>query len=445
MTQKTRQILFYVFVLLFLILTPTISFYASGYKLGSGLNLEKTGILIVDTEPASAAIYINGEIQQDFVSKLMKADKGYLTTPQKIKNLIPGEYNIKMEKDGYWPWEKRLIIKPGESTFAEDVVLFKKNLPTLSESGNSQNGLVLNNQNKFYYLSNEKLANIDGDNVSLRNLQEEFSGDAELSPHKNKIISGRFIYNLYDENSPFLSLDKIIGAKTKQVRWGENDNEIFYTNNGSLYLYNLNDNQTSAINSSKNIRNYLVKNSYIYNITNSSNTTELEVIDRGKNEIVKKISLPTADYEFRNEANYLINLYDTNHEILYLIDPLSPFKPLRETINGLKYSFWLNKDILIFANDFELWAYNARTAQKNIFIRISQPIKSIIAHPDENYILFSTGNDINILELDDRDHYNITKILEIEKLDNLTINQDGDKVYFNGKIGGQEGLFRLEI
>ena len=86
MSQKTRQILFYIFVLIFLTLTPAISFYASGYKLGSGLNLQKTGILILDSEPSSAFIYIDGKIQQNFINKVMKSEEGFITTPQKIKN-----------------------------------------------------------------------------------------------------------------------------------------------------------------------------------------------------------------------------------------------------------------------------------------------------------------------------------------------------------------------
>lgn len=445
MSQKTRTILFYIFVLLFFILTPTVSFYASGYKLGSGMNLEKTGILIVDTEPESASIYINGKIQQDFVSKMLKADKGYLTTPQKIKNLLPGEYTIKMEKDGYWPWEKRLSIKPGESTFAEDVVLFKKSLPMLVNSGNSENNQILSDENTIFYLNNENLVVAKDENISLQKLAQKTSVPALLSPEKNKIIAGNYIYNLYETNSTPLSLEKIIGNKAQNIQWGENDSEIFYLNNGSLYSYNINNNQTLSVNSSKSSSVFLVKKGYIYNITNNTNNTDLEVIDRNKNEIVKKISLPSSQYAFQNLDNELINLFDAEHQILYLVNPLSPFKPLQETITGIKYSFWLNDSIMIYANDFEIWSYDAHSSQKTLLTRISQPIKSIMAHPDENYIIFSTGNDINILELDDREHYIITKILEIDKLDNLTIDKAGKAIYFNAKIGSQEGLFKLEI
>jgi len=445
MSQKTRTILFYIFVFLFFILTPTISFYASGYKLGSGMNLEKTGILIVDTEPESASIYINGEIQQDFVSKMLKANKGYLTTPQKIKNLLPGEYTIKMEKDGYWPWEKRLAIKPGESTFAEDVVLFKKSLPILVNGANSNNNQILSDKNNIIYINDENLVVSKDENIFSQKLAQKISVPGLLSPEKNKIITGNYIYNLYENNSTPLSLDKLLGSKAQNVQWGENDNEILFLNNGSLYLFNISNNQTASINSSKNSQAYLVKKGYIYNIANNATGSELEVIESSKNEIIKKISLPNSEYAFLNIDNELINLFDAEHQILYLVNPLAPFKPLQETITGIKYSFWLNDSIMIYANDFEIWSYDARSSQKTLLTRISQPIKSVMAHPDENYIIFSTGNDINILELDDREHYNITKILEIEKLENLKINKDGNAIYFSAKIGNQEGLFKLEI
>ena len=77
--------------------------------------------------------------------------------------------------------------------------------------------------------------------------------------------------------------------------------------------------------------------------------------------------------------------------------------------------------------------------------RIGSKIKTVIPHADKNYILFSTDTDINILELDDREKYNITKIIGLEKINTLSINEDGDIIFFSAKIGEQEGIFKLEI
>ena len=43
-----------------------------------------------------------------------------------ITNLFPEEYDIKIEKENYHPWQKKLNVSPGKSTFAQNIILFKK-------------------------------------------------------------------------------------------------------------------------------------------------------------------------------------------------------------------------------------------------------------------------------------------------------------------------------
>lgn len=446
MSQKTRQILFYIFVLIFLTLTPAISFYASGYKLGSGLNLQKTGILILDSEPSSAFIYIDGKIQQNFINKVMKSEEGFITTPQKIKNLLPGEYNIKIDKDGYWPWEKKLTVKPGESTFAEDVILFRKNQPMLVENNNLDNNKFLLLDDVLISANDDKLSiTKETETVASFSLAERITDDIKLSPSKNKFIAGHYIYSLKDANTKPLNLNDYIGSNAKNIQWGKNDNEIFYLNGSQINMFDIDANKFISITKDDKLTSYLSKENYIYFIVNNVSTSELNIFDLNKNEIIKKISLPLSDYAFKNPEYKNLNLFDVRHETLYIIDPFSPFKPLQETINNLKQSFWQDENTLIYANDFEIWSFDFGLSKKTLITRIGNKIKTVIPHADKNYILFSTDTDINILELDDREKYNITKIIGLEKINTLSINEDGDIIFFSAKIGEQEGVFKLEI
>jgi len=60
-----RRILYIFFIFLFLLITPLIILYANGYKLSNNFRLEKTGILILDSEPQDAKIFL-----EDTLSKL---------------------------------------------------------------------------------------------------------------------------------------------------------------------------------------------------------------------------------------------------------------------------------------------------------------------------------------------------------------------------------------
>jgi hypothetical protein len=83
MNQKTRHYLFLFFVLLFCIITPAISLYASGYKINKGFKLQKTGILIIDSKPADAKIYIDNKVQQTFLNNYSGKNQKY--SPRRIQ------------------------------------------------------------------------------------------------------------------------------------------------------------------------------------------------------------------------------------------------------------------------------------------------------------------------------------------------------------------------
>ncbi len=157
--------------------------------------------------------------------------------------------------------------------------------------------------------------------------------------------------------------------------------------------------------------------------------------------------MPGSDnYYFINSTHSLLNLYDQDHQILYLIDPFSLFySPLQETINNIKYTYWVNDNKLLYANDFEVWLFDLELNQKILLTRISQTIASIIWHPSNNYIIYSTDTTISTIELDEREKYNITEIIKLDKIAFPVLNQKGDTLYFYAKIGNQEGLYKLAI
>jgi len=71
--------------------------FAKGYR----LNLKKkqvtpTGLLVANSFPKGAQVFINDKLT---------------TATDDTLNLPPGEYKIKIEKDGYIPWEKTLMLE----------------------------------------------------------------------------------------------------------------------------------------------------------------------------------------------------------------------------------------------------------------------------------------------------------------------------------------------
>src|SRR3989339_689587 len=298
MTLKTRKFLYLFFVFLFIVITPIISMYAAGYKFSGGFKVQKTGSLIINSNPRGARILINNKVQQNIFKKIFSSGGGYITTPAKIKNLSPEEYTVEINLKDYLPWKKKL--KTENKILTDSIIRWSEN--------------------------------------------------------SKKIIINNEIFDLNNPENP-ISLNKIIGKNIDDIKWDINN----------------------------------------------------------------------------------------DNKILYKIDPYDNFKPLRETINNITKTYWADDTRLLYTNDFEVWIFNLKNLQKKLLTRISQKIDNIIWHPSNNNIIYSTNKNINVIELDDREKYNITKIIELDGITNTVLNKKGDTLYFYAQIGNQKGLYKLLI
>jgi hypothetical protein len=148
---------------LLLIISAGLVLYAQGFRLDlSKRVVEKTGMILARSIPEGARVYLDG--------KLITA------TNSPISNLKPGTYHLKMEKEGFFSWEREIPVKEGLVT---DITAL---LPSLSPSltAVTQNGARLitpaPSGNKTLFLS-------EG-NLYLLNLTNPPLGFLRTSPQK---------------------------------------------------------------------------------------------------------------------------------------------------------------------------------------------------------------------------------------------------------------------
>jgi len=94
-----RKIFFWFFLVAFVVLLPLIIFYSLGYQFNSNLKrFQKTGVITIKSLPAGAQVYLeNKKINQP--------------TPCDIKEVLPGTYKVKLEKEGFYPYEVKVEVK----------------------------------------------------------------------------------------------------------------------------------------------------------------------------------------------------------------------------------------------------------------------------------------------------------------------------------------------
>ena len=98
MDKRIKRILIIVFIIIFFLGGPLAIFYSRGYRFDwESRKVVKSGGLSFKTKPESCEIYLDGK---------PKKRTDFLFGNAFIKNLVPKKYNIRIEKEGYFPWEK---------------------------------------------------------------------------------------------------------------------------------------------------------------------------------------------------------------------------------------------------------------------------------------------------------------------------------------------------
>lgn len=119
--------------------TVIVIIYGKGYTLNLGGGapiLSGTGLLVATSSPDGAEVLINGHLT---------------TATDNTINLAPGDYDVKIFKEGYFAWEKKITIKK-EVVSKADALLFP-NAPQLASITNVgiSNPILDPNQTKIAY------------------------------------------------------------------------------------------------------------------------------------------------------------------------------------------------------------------------------------------------------------------------------------------------------
>lgn len=454
MSTKARKILFTLFIFAFLIITPLVSLYATGYKISlDGRFLQKTGMLVINSNPSGANIFIDGEPQQRFLDELgtkitNKTNKeNILKTPAKIKGLVPGEYDISLEKEGYWGWQKKLEITPGNSTFAEDVFLFKNNLPisifsenvlSSSQSPNKKNSVFITEDNYIvFYHDNDRIEYYSRSDEDIDN-----SNSIIWIDNIGVLINSKLFY-ISNWDSP-KDLSGTIGDIPPEDIRSYNSNSAFFKKNNNLIKFNFRNEGLETVLNSENLIDFSFKNNFLYTIEEIEESVYFIIYENYQK--VRQINLSyDTEYTFLETEQNLVNIYNKKFKTLYLVDPFDYFSPLKETINNVNHVFWVNDNKLVYYNDFEIWTYDNNIHKKTIITRISNKINNVLWHPSNNYLLFSTNDSLFTIELDDRDRYNSVRLLNMSNIEFLNMNTRGDFLYFFADLRDRKSYFKLAI
>jgi len=415
MKKKNRTFLFFFCLVIFLILTPIIILYSQGYRADFNLGEKKikfvqTGGMYFKVSPKTADIYLNGKL---------KKKTSFLGGSTLIKNLIPESYLIEISKEGYKTWRKNLEVKQKTVTEAKNITLFPENF---------QFQMLLEKIDDFWIFP-------DGEKIITLESPSEEPGQWELKlleierNIKSYVVSKK---DIYSKEVSFFDLNF------------EGENDKIYLNLGlkeQEKRFSLKLDETPPLLKEveeEEIPEYFLAyekdNNKIYYIDNSGHLYQTDNSFKPKLKLTK-IPFPVkqeTSYKIKSFLNYFFlqeekNLYILNNESKSFEKIFSNLSGLRISPNEDKIALFSNSEIKVFF----LREINERPKRKFgdeiLITRLSENIENV-SWINPNYLIFTTGENIKVSEIDDRDTIN-TYTLGTFKNPKMVWNERDKKIY----------------
>ncbi len=439
MTKKTRDYIFYFFIFFFVTGTILISLYASGYKFNLSwppkLNrlLIKTGMIAVDSVPSGAVVFLNDVPQSNLSLNPFKTE--YLTTAAKVKNVLPGEYTLRLEREGYWPFQKKINVYSGQTSFVEDINLFKNDTPMLLLAS-SETEPQLSASRKHLYIPATK-AMITLKNNTTRIIPTDSDKAAWLN-NSDKLLSAGNIYGA--DAADDLDYEKLIGAGTDNWFYDESENRLYYQNKNAISYLKLSSKTSVSAVSGETFETYEPRGNDLFYVSTNNGRTSVKKYSLTAMKIVDELNLPAVgQYEFRSDSAQSLVLYDLQNQTLYLLNPNNLHSGSQTIKNAVSWQ-WLDDEALLYHNKWEIFRFSLNAGRSDLLTRVGEEITKIIWNGDNNYLIFSTANSLNALDMKMN---TATKVYATDKISGTVLDKKENILYFWARQGQESGVYKI--
>jgi len=470
---RVKKIFFWFLVLVFLVVAPIVVYYAMGYR----FNLERgifiySGSVTVKPTPREIEVFINGK-------QVSTGVVNFLNYSYHMGSLFPGKYMLEVKSLGYIPWSKEVHVHSGVSTEFWNVFLARENYTKIEYPTRNTENFFISPDGKRLALAEEennktsiKILDVKKEEILYDfpfvgyQLSKNIKENIEWSPREGRLIvplekDGEreyFVINIGNEES-FSLKEKIKKDNIKKLRWSSDErNTLFYMEDKKLFRLDL-DNLKNEVEVADNILGYDLSGPNIYYLSADNHIIYRKNIS-GKGESVQAT---TESIGAAGGDNFELIVYDEDRiavisqdKKLYLYnhgEVESGVKEIGQGVIGMHFSndgkklaFWTNNEISVyFVRKWE--TQPSREEGKKIdIVRFSQSIENVSWFRDYEHLIFSAGNQIKIVELDNRSIKNINDLVNLNVDDfKATYNTREDNLFFIDKNDEINKLYSISL
>ena len=393
--------------------------YSQGYRFDiKKFQFVETGGIYIKAFPEEVHLYIDDE----YINKT-----SFFTRDILVQNLLPENYNIRIEKDGYHFWKKNLEIESKKATEAKYIILFKENNNFDSIENNIS--AFYPNDNQIIFLNNLNelfLYRPSGINKILNSIQspDNIENISFLSNENIIIKTSTGLYYLLDIENKKTKLIRSFNIETKNIN--NRNSKLVYQFNNSIYEIDPKEDSPKLISRDK-IDAFTVENNSIIALR-GNNVVKLYDLTRTE-ELLYSFEDYNENYDYQimfiEKELFII---ENNKNLYFLNRENNTFESKIKSQEELKYTSFFNK--ILFYDNHNIWLMPLKRYESPFFkdaysiINIKTFDKEIsnIKWLNGDYFVFTLDGELHISEIDNRDKLNI-----------FSLNKDNtSNIFFNG-------------
>ncbi|MDD5696732.1 MAG: PEGA domain-containing protein [Candidatus Pacebacteria bacterium] len=411
-----KKIAFFVLVLAFLALAPVLILNVQGYRFDfEKMRLVETGGLSIKTSIPEAGVSVNGQYKNKTSS---------FTRDLLIQNLAPGEYEIRVEKDGYHAWEKTLGVEEKKVTKMENIYLFPEEISFSVYKENIKDFFLPENKKTIFYLADDDqiLSSENEIVLSSKEAKKYFTDIQKIEFFSNEekiLIKGinylaRTVYYYLDTAtapSSLAYLKFMEGIEDYELE----EQSIVYQSKNQILRYDLDAKTIEVLKNKADA--FAVKDYYNIYAIESGLLTITNLLSENQKTLSEK-PLDLDKYKLLIISDKIF-VSDKASSLYLLNEGEKEFEPFLKTTNGIGYEALSDK--IIFSNGYELWLlllrdFDSPFFQKSgslVFLsRFSSKIENV-SWFNSDYFFYVLKNNLLVSETDNRDEINAISVSDM--------------------------------
>ncbi|NTW75406.1 MAG: hypothetical protein HGB34_00680 [Candidatus Moranbacteria bacterium] len=445
--NRLHLVVFWSFFFLFLVTSASVLFFTFGYRFSFDRGIfVYTGSITIKANPRLVTLFLDGKrVSDDMIHDINQS--------LHMTGLSPGEHFLRVEADGFQPWEKKIVIQSGISTEFWNILLPRISYERTMFSEGPYTKVFPSPTRKYFAIIGEKdgkttlsvLERKTGTSEQVFSIQDlrfaaedgrnvEWSKDEDsfLIPLRSPNQNEGSVYLVDRQSGTATNLADIAAIPNPEnPRWHpNNDGTFFVFSRDTLFLVRpeIDAIEKRVVTVAKDISAYDLSGRYAAILGRGSGAVSLIPfgnMEGERNEPVLATIPGATDFD-----QPLINAYDEKRIAVYdrngtgflwnddgkLEPSLIPFGNgivgVQFSDDGKKLLFFTDNEIsVVFTRDWDV-----QPARKNgeilQVVRFSSTISETQWSKDYEHVLFEQGGAIKIAELDNRDRRSIETLIQ---------------------------------